>query len=59
MENKPTHISGFVIDHIYSRKLWWNNSEKYLYNCKNIYFSDNDAVRIVTEKNSVDFHINS
>ena len=25
---------------------------------ENIYFSDHDAVRIVIEKNSVDFHIN-
>ena len=27
-------------------------------NLENIYFSDDDAVRIVIEKNSFDFHIN-
>ena len=27
-------------------------------NLENIYFSDDDTVRIVIEKNSVDFHIN-
>ena len=54
MVNKPTHISGSLIDHVYIRKIFM---EELLFNAtvQNICFSDHDAVRIIIEKNSVDF----
>ena len=52
--NKPTHISGSLIDHVYIEKTLM---EEFSANAtvENIYFSDHDAIRIVTEKNNVDF----
>ena len=57
MVNKPTHISGSLIDHVYIKKALM---EEFLtkVTVKNIYFSDHDAVRIAIENNYVDFHIN-
>ena len=57
MVNKPTHISGSLIEHVYIKKALM---EKLFTNVtvENIYFLDHDAVRIVIEKNSVVFHIN-
>ena len=57
MVNKPTHISGSLIDHFFIKKALM---EEFLtkVTVKNIYFSDHDAVRIAIEKNYVDFHIN-
>ena len=57
MANKLTHISGSLIDHICIKKALM---EEFFTNVtvENIYFSDHDAVRIIIEKNSVDFHIN-
>ena len=54
MVNKPTHISGSLIDHVYIKK---SLMEELFYNAtvQNIYFSDHDAVRIIIEKNSIDF----
>ena len=54
MVNKPTHISESLIDHVYLKK---SLIEDFLFNAtvENIYFSDNDAVRIIIEKNAVDF----
>ena len=52
--NKPTHISGSLIDHVYIKK---SLMEELFANAivENIYFSDHDAIRIVIEKNNVDF----
>ena len=57
MENKPTHISGSLIDHVYIKKA---SMEDFLTNVtvENAYLSDHDAVRIAIEKFFVDFHIN-
>ena len=57
MVNKPMHISGSLIDHVYFKKALM---EKVLTNVtvENIYFSNHDTVRIVIHKNYVDFHIN-
>ena len=52
--NKPTHISGSLIDNVYIKKTLM---EEFFANAivENIYFSDHDAIRIVIEKNNVDF----
>ena len=57
MVNKPTHISGSLIYHVYIKKALM---EEFFTNvtAENIYFSDHDAVRITIEKNYLDFHIN-
>ena len=56
MVNKPTHISGSFIDHVYIKKTlietFFTNTS-----LENTYFSDDDVVRFATEKN-YDFHIN-
>ena len=55
--NKPTNISGSLIDHVYIKKALM---EEFFVNVtveKN-FFSDHDAVRTVIEKNFIDFHIN-
>ena len=51
--DKPTHIFGSLIDHVYIKK---SLMEELLFNAtvQNIYFSDHDAVRMIIEKNSVD-----
>ena len=56
MVNKPTHISGSLIDHVYIKKTL---IETFFTNAslENTYFSDDDVVRFATEKN-YDFHIN-
>ena len=53
--NKAAHISGPLIDHVYVKKTLM---EEFLINLtvENIYFSDHDTVRIVIDKNAVDFH---
>ena len=58
MVNKPTHISGSLIYHVYIKKALMEEFFTNV-NVENIYFSDHDAARIVIGKNSVDFHINS
>ena len=52
--NKPTHISGSLIDHVYIKKMLM---EEFCANAtvENICFSDHDAIRIVIEKNNLDF----
>lgn len=57
MVNKPTHITGSLIEHVYIKEALM---EKLFTNVtvENIFFLDHDAVRIVIEKNSVVFHIN-
>ena len=57
MENKPTHLSGSLIDHVYIKK---NLMEESFTNVtvENIYFLDYDDARTVIEKNHADFHIN-
>ena len=52
--NKPTRISGSLIDHVYIKKTLM---EKFSANAtvEIIYFSDHDAIRIVIEKNNADF----
>ena len=54
--NKPTHISGLLIDQVYIKK---NLIKKFFIKVivKNIYFSDRDSLRIAIEKNAIDFHI--
>ena len=49
MVNKPTYISRFLIDHVYIKKTLTNAT------VESIYFSDHDALRIIIEKNTVDF----
>ena len=55
MLNKPTHTSRSLIDHVSIKKAF---REGLFINitAEKIYFSD-DAIRIVIEKSSVDFHI--
>ena len=55
MVNKPTHISGSLIDHVFIKK---DLMEEFFTNAtvQNIYFSDHDAVRILIEKNAVGFY---
>ena len=55
MVNKPTHISGSLIDHVCIKKTL---VEEFFINVtvEIISFSDHDAVRIVIEQNDVDFH---
>ena len=55
MVNKPTHISGSLIDHVCIKKTL---VEEFFINAtvEIISFSDHDAVRIVIEQNDVDFH---
>ena len=53
--NKATHISGSLIDHVYVKKTLMEEFSINL-TVENIYFSDHDAVRIVIDKNAVDFH---
>ena len=55
MVNKPTHISGSLIDHVFIKK---DLMEEFFTNAtvENIYFSDHDAVRILIEKNAVGFY---
>ena len=52
--NKPTHIPGSLIDHVYIEKTLM---EEFTTNeiVGNIYFSDHETGRIVVEKNVVDF----
>ena len=54
MINKLTHKSGSLIDHICIKK---NLMEEFETNgtVENIYFLDHDAVRVIIEKNGVDF----
>ena len=49
MVNKPTHISGSLIGHVYIKK---GLIEELFTNAtvENIYFWDDDAVRIIIEK---------
>ena len=58
MVNKPKHISGSLIDHVFIKKALM---KEFLTNVtfENILFSEHDAVRIPVEKNYVDFHIKS
>ena len=57
MANKPTHIFGSLIDHVYISRVWMEEFFKNV-TVENIYFSDHDAVRIVIKNDSVDFQIN-
>ena len=57
MVNKPTHISGSLIDHVYIKKTLMEEFSTNV-TVENIYFSDHDALRIVIKKNAVDFNIN-
>ena len=51
------HISGSLTDHVYIKKTL---IEEFFTNAtvENIDFLDHNSVRITTEKNYVDFHIN-
>ena len=53
--NKATHISGSLIDQVYVKKTLMKEFSINL-TVENIYLSDHDAVRIVTDKNAVDFY---
>ena len=55
MVNKPTNISRSLIDHLHVKK---SLIAEFCTNATvaNIYFSDHDAVKIITEKNALDFH---
>ena len=54
MVNKPTHISESLIDHTYIKKTLM---EEFFTNAavEYIYFSDHDGVKIIIQKNTVDF----
>ena len=52
--NKPTHIFGSLMDYVYIKKALIEEVSANA-TVENIYFSDYDAVRIVIEKNNVDF----
>ena len=54
MINKPTHISGSLIDHVYIKKALM---EEFFTNVsvEIIYFSDHDAIRIAIHKNLLTF----
>ena len=54
MVNKPTQISGSLMNHLYIKKCL---IEEFFTNetVENIYFSDDEAVRTIIEKNPVDF----
>ena len=54
MVNKPTQISGSLMDHLYIKKCL---IEEFFTDetVENIYFSYYDAVRMIIEKNAVDF----
>ena len=54
MVNKPTQISGSLMNHLYIKKCL---IEEFFTNetVENIYFSDDEAVRTIIEKNAVDF----
>ena len=54
MVNKATHISGSLMDHLYIKKCL---IEEFFTNAtvENVYFSDDDAVRMIIEKNGDDF----
>ena len=56
--NKPTRISGILIDYVSIEKTLM---EKFLLiiTVEHIYFSDHDVLRIVIEKKTVDFQIRS
>ena len=54
--NKPTQILGSLIDHFYIKKTLMEQLSTSV-TVKNIYFLDHDAVKILFEKNAVDFHI--
>ena len=58
MVNKPTHISGSLIDHVNIKNALM---EKFFTNVgvENIYFLDHDTVIIAIQKKYVDFHITS
>ena len=55
MVNKPTRISGSLLDHVYIKKTLMR---QFSINgtFENTYFSDHDAIRIAFEQNKVDFH---
>ena len=55
--HKPTHISESLIDHVYINK---SLMDKFITNItvESIYFPDQEAVRVVIEKNSLDCYIN-
>ena len=43
--NKPTHLSGGLIDHIYIHEDFINGKQFHAY-VKNVFFSDHDAIRL-------------
>ena len=55
MVNKPTNISESLTEHLSIKKTFM---EEFFINAtvENIYFSHNNAVRIVIEKNAAAFH---
>ena len=53
--NKPIHISGSLIDHVYIKKTLMEEFSANI-TIENIHFSsDHDAIRIVIERDNVDF----
>ena len=56
MENKPAHISGSLIDHVCILRTLLEEFSTNV-SVENIYFSDHNALRIVIEKNTVDFQM--
>ena len=47
--DQPTHISGSLIDHVYIKKTFQNQTDIHSI-VKNIYFSDHDAVKLRLKK---------
>ena len=56
MVNKPTYLPGYLIDHVYINKTLMEEFSTNV-SVENIYFSDHDALRVVIEKNTVDFQL--
>ena len=54
MVNKPTHISGSLIEHVNNKKTLMKEFSINV-TVESIYFLDHDALRIVIEKNPIDF----
>ena len=56
MVSNATNISGSLIDDVYIKKTLMEEFSTNV-SVENIYFSDHDALRIVIERNPVDFQI--
>ena len=56
MVNKPTHISGSLIDHVHI-KITLMKEFSINVTVEDIYFLDHNTLKIVTEENGIDSEI--